>query len=367
MSGIPCRYYDGRTSQRRDAALTLLPGGGLVVAHSDADERLVYRSVRLPDRIADTPRFVHLPDGGLCEVLDNDALDAAQARARSGNETRAVRFGRLRHRLDSTWRGAAAALAVTAAILYSFTEWGAAALATVAVSATPPEVEAVIGENALSLLEQIRVLNPSGLPPDRRNELLAGFEAMRAEAGVEDADLRFHAVGVPNAFALPGGAIVLTDELVALAENDEEIVAVLAHELGHVAGRHAMRRLAQTSSMLVLWTAFTGDVSVAALSFLGPDRLLAQRYSRSFERDADRFAFDYLLDAGISPTRLGDILERLGGAGWEEGAGAGGNEDAGAGGSNLLDWLSSHPGAAERARNAAEAAERARDGAEAGE
>ena len=373
MSGIPCRYYDGRTSQRRDAALTLLPGDGLVVAHSDADERLVYRTVRLPDRIADTPRFVHLPDGGLCEVLDNDALDAAQARAWSGNETRAARFGRLRHRLDSTWRGAAAALAVTAAILYSFTEWGAAAVATVAVSATPPEVEAVIGENALSLLEQIRILEPSRLPPDRRNELLAAFEAMRAEAGVEDADLRFHAVGVPNAFALPGGAIVLTDELVALAENDEEIVAVLAHELGHVAGRHAMRRLAQTSSMLVLWTAFTGDVSVAALSFLGPDRLLAQRYSRSFERDADRFAFDYLLGAGISPTRLGDILERLGGAGGsegagrEDGAGAGGNEDAGAGGSNLLDWLSSHPGAAERARNAAEAAERARDGAEAGE
>ncbi len=346
MNGVPCHYHDGRTSRRRDAVLLLDARGGLIVLCEDPEERIACEDVRIPARVADTPRCIHLPDGGVCEVRNNDALDAEQARVRRDPEPRGERFGRLRHRLDSTWRGAAAALAVTAAILYAFTEWGAPAVAAVAVAATPPEVEAVIGNNILGLLDQLDLLEPSGLEPNRRNELLAVFEEMSREVGIENTDLRFHSVGIPNAFALPGGTVIVTDTLVELAEDDEEIIAVLAHELGHVAGRHAMRQLAQTSSMLVLWTAFTGDVSVAALSFLGPDRLLAQRYSRAFERDADRFAFDYLLGAGIPPERLSDIVGRLGG-------------DSG----DLPDWLSSHPGAAERAQNAEEAAQRARDGA----
>ena len=354
MNGIPCRYYDGRTSRRRDAVLALTTRGGLVIACEGTEDRIAYENVRIPDRVADTPRYIHLPDGGVCEVQDNDALDAAHVRTLRDSEPLVDRFGRLRHRLDSTWRGAAAALAVTAAILYSFTEWGAPAVATAAVAATPPAVEAVIGDNFLTLLEQVRILEPSELGPNRRNELLAAFEEICTETGVENADLRFHSVGAPNAFALPGGTVIVTDALVELAENDEEIIAVLAHELGHVSGRHVMRRLAQTSSMLVLWTAFTGDVSVATLSFLGPDRLVAQRYSRAFERDADRFAFDYLLSTGIPPTRLSDLVGRLSGAGRDAGASATGSP---------LNWLSSHPGAGERAANAAEAAERANEDA----
>ena len=352
MTGVPCHYYDGRTSRHQEAALAITSQGGLVIACEDAERRCAYEAVRIPGRIADTPRYIRLPDGGVCEVRDNDALDAAQANARRAAEPRAERFGRLLHRLDSTWRGAAAALAVTTAILYSFTKCGAPAVATVVVVATPPEMEAVIGDNFLTLLRQIRVLKPSELGPDRRNELLATFEEMRRHGGVETADLQFYSLGGPNAFALPGGTVVIADELVELAENDEEIVAVLAHELGHVSGRHVMRRLAQTSSMVVLWTAFTGDAAAAALSILGPDHLLAMSYSRSFERDADQFAAEYLLQAGIPPTRLGDILQRL---------------EAAYAGSSIPNWLASHPGTEERARNAEEAARRARDGEEGSE
>ena len=174
---------------------------------------------------------------------------------------------------------------------------------------------------------------------------------MKEDAGVADTELRFYSgrrLGA-NAFAVPGGTVIITDELIELAEHDEEIIAVLAHEVGHVAGRHVMQRLAQTSSMLVVWTAFTGDVSVAALSILGPDQLVAMSYSRNFERDADRFAFDYLERAGIPPTRLGDILRRL-----ERMSGTAG----------MPVWSSSHPGAEERSRNAEEAEAQARDSVE---
>ncbi len=356
MSAVACHYYDGRTSERRDASLAITIDGNVVVAVDGFEERRLHSlsEVRIPSRIADTPRHIRLPDGAVCEVRDNDALDAMQARAEQGPQPLGRRFERLLHRLDSNWRGAATALAVTAAILFSFTEWGAPVVAGVVVAATPPEVEAVIGENLMTLLLQFDALAPSKLGRNRKNDILLAFYAMRDDAGLEAVQLEFFsAPGLgPNAFALPGGTVVITDQLVELAENDEEVVAVLAHEVGHVAGRHVMRRIAQTSSMLVLWTAFTGDTSVAALSILAPERLLAQRYSRAFERDADQFAFDYLLGNGIPPTRLGDILRRL---------------EAAHAGSGIPNWLASHPGTEERARNAEEAAKRARDGAEARE
>ena len=356
MSAVACHYYDGRTSTRRDAELTITAEGDLIVAIDGIDSRRLHSltDFRIPNRIANTPRHIRLPDDASCEVRDNDTLDAMQARAEHGPQPLGRRFERFLHRLDSTWRGAAAALAVTAGILLSFTEWGAPAVATVVVAATPPEVEAVIGENLMTLLLQFDALEPTELDQKQQNDILSAFYKMKEDTGVEATHLGFFAAPRfgPNAFALPGGTVVLTDELAELAENDEEIVAVLAHEVGHVAGRHVMRRLAQTSSMLVLWTAFTGDASVAALSILAPERLLAQRYSRTFERDADQFAFDYLLGAGIAPTRLGDILQRL---------------EAAHARSGTPNWMASHPGTEDRARNAEEAAERALAGGQARE
>ncbi len=351
MSAARCRFYDGKTSERRDASIAIATDGNVVVALDGIEARRVYSlpEVRIPSRIADTPRHVLLPDGAVCEVRDNDALDAMRAHAEERPPPAGRRFERLLHQLDSSWRGTAAALVVTAAILYSFTRWGAPLVAGIVVAATPPQVEAVIGNNVLTLMNQLDFIEPSRLDSNRRNELLAAFTEMTEDAGVADTDLLFYSgrrLGA-NAFALPGGTVVITDELIELAEHDEEILAVLAHEVGHVAGRHVMRRLAQTSSMLVVWTAFTGDVSVAALSILGPDQLLAMSYSRDFERDADRFAFDYLDRAGIAPTRLSDILERLEGSSATPG---------------MPTWSSSHPGAEERARNAAEAEAGARDG-----
>ncbi len=347
-----CRFRDGMTSTPRDAELTITRHRDVILAIDGVDARrsCLLADVRIPGRIADTPRHVYLPDGASCEIRDNDALDAALLGTERGEPSFGRRFERLRHRLESTWIGAAVALAVTASVLLGFTEWGAPAVARVVVALTPPAVESVIGENLIALLLQFDVLAPTELDVDRQDEILMAFLEMKNDTGVTASQLGFFSADGfgPNAFALPGGTVVLTDQLVELAQNDEEIVAVLAHELGHVAGRHVMRSLAQTSSMIVLWTVFTGDTTAAGLSILGPEQLLALRYSRDFEREADRFAFDYLLQNGIPPSRLSDLLLRIEG------------EHLGA---DLPNWLASHPGTRERARNADEAAGRTRSSA----
>ncbi|MEZ5289434.1 MAG: M48 family metallopeptidase, partial [Vicinamibacterales bacterium] len=140
----------------------------------------------------------------------------------------------------------------------------------------------------------------------------------------------------PNALALPGGAIVLLDELVTLSANDDEIVAVLAHEVGHVVERHTMRQLLQTSAAGVLLAALVGDVvSVTSYAAALPTFLLNASYSRAFEREADQFAVRALDRMGIDRRRFLEALERL---------------EAQAGSGAVPGWLSTHPGAEERAR-----------------
>lgn len=115
-----------------------------------------------------------------------------------------------------------------------------------------------------------------------------------------------------NALALPSGVIIVTDELVALARHDEELTAVLAHEVGHVTNRHSMRLLLQSSATALLIATLTGDItSLTALAASIPTVLVQTGYSRQFEREADDYAYDYLAAAGIPPRRFGDSLTRL--------------------------------------------------------
>jgi predicted Zn-dependent protease len=146
----------------------------------------------------------------------------------------------------------------------------------------------------------------------------------------------------PNAFALPSGIIVMTDELVGLSEHDEELVAVLAHEIGHVRGRHALRQLLQTAGVSAITFAIVGDVSsISAIAGAVP-AVIEAKHSRDFEREADAFARQWMQTNGVPRHRFDDILCRME-------ADAGGAPTRG-----MAQYLASHPATDERARCADE-------------
>lgn len=126
-----------------------------------------------------------------------------------------------------------------------------------------------LGRGALQGLDYA-VFEPSRLGPDVQRRLRATFAELVAAAEPETAvrlEFRSGRAMGPNALALPSGIIVVTDELVALAASDQEILAVLAHELGHIEARHAVRSALQNSITPVLVATVTGDLtSVTALS-----------------------------------------------------------------------------------------------------
>lgn len=113
----------------------------------------------------------------------------------------------------------------------------------------------------------------------------------------------------PNALALPNGVIIMTDELVALAQDDHAVLGVLGHELGHVRHRHSTRRLLQAMGVGVVVNFLIGDVSSVLAGV--PSFLLDQKYSRDFERESDQYAIDMMRTNRLPLSPMADLFANM--------------------------------------------------------
>ncbi|MXO85104.1 M48 family metalloprotease [Altererythrobacter aurantiacus] len=166
---------------------------------------------------------------------------------------------------------------------------------------------------------------------------------------------------VNNAFAIPGGYVYTTRQLVSLMNNEAELAAVLGHEVGHVAARHAQRRQAnaQRNSILGAGAAILSGILLGnnplgqqlGQAALQTSQLLTLRFSRSQELEADALGIRYLDTAGYDPRAMSTVLRSL----------ALQNQlDAqlqGRGDAKLPEWASTHPDPASRVQTALERAQ----------
>jgi len=336
MTKVAAVFFDGRSSQPRAVTLRFTPDGWLHVEAEGLQLSFNRNQVRIDARLGRTRRFIHLPGEAHCETPDNDGVDQGLAAWKQGGA------GRWLHRIETSWRLVVLSCVVLVATGYLTVRYGLPAAAKRAAHALPEGVTDKLGADTLATLDKV-IFQPSKLPPERQAEIREKFaEFLRT---VEDGyayRLEFRDSGRmgPNAFALPSGELVMTDALVKLAADDREIIAVLAHEVGHVRHRHILRAILQNSAVVVLFTLVTGDLSSAtAFGAALPTFLLQSKFSREFENEADAFAVVYLRKAGLEPRHLADILDRL--------SEAHHHTDRK---SDILDYLSSHPPTPERRR-----------------
>ncbi|XZG70420.1 M48 family metallopeptidase [Chitinibacteraceae bacterium HSL-7] len=317
------RYYDGQSSVAREVTLATVDGF-LHIATAEQTWTIALAQCELEPQLGSQPRRIRLPDGGELECADSDGVDGLFGRRSSWQ-----------YRLERRWRYTAYALVGVVAAAVLFYWYGLPLAVRGAVWATPPQLERMIGDVAFGTLDDLGLkMASSKLDAARQRAIRQRFTALSTHgehyrlAIVDAADIG------ANAFALPGGQIVLTDQL-ARVLNDDQVFAVLAHEAGHVERQHGLRMVYQSTGLIVLSSVLLGDVSSAAANVAGMGALLLQLgYSRDFEREADDFAAAELKQHGLSPALLGQALNAL--------------ERSHAGSAKVPALLASHPDTAER-------------------
>lgn len=181
----------------------------------------------------------------------------------------------------------------------------------------PPEGERALGD---ATFERIRMALSSDttLPVGICSEPdgLAALAAMEARLNASE-DLPYPVTvavldhDLVNAFALPGGRVIVFRGLIDEAENPDEIAAILAHEIGHIVNRDPTRdALRLAGSMGVLGLLF-GDFAGGTVVLFMANQLINMTYSRAAETGADDYAHAKLSDAGLPPAALGTYFERL--------------------------------------------------------
>ncbi|WP_298432862.1 M48 family metallopeptidase [Geobacter sp.] len=332
-------YYDGKSSTQRRVTLAL-SGERLLVTGEGVERSDILGVLAVSPRLGTVRRSVRFPDGALCELSDDQFLDELLRRQGRGRIAAGL------HRWERSIPRALAALALTVALVWCFVTFAIPALARRVAFAVPAATERSLGRESLGMLDRV-VFSPTKLPAARRQELAALFSRMTRDlpwAGGYRLEFRSSPQLGANALALPSGIIVVTDRLVEIAGSDDELAAVLAHEMGHVRHRHALRHLLQNSATGLVMAALTGDItSVTSLSAGLPTALVDAKFSRDFETEADDAAVAYLKSRGIPLRRFADILSRLQAEhDRREGNGGGGEKGS------LSDYFSTHPVTRER-------------------
>ncbi len=325
------RLYDGETAVAKPATVSIVDhrlciaetGGALPVA-----------DLGIGDWFRGAPRCIALPDGARLHVEDE-----------SGSFDTALRGAGyapgIASRLFGNWRSAVACAAMLALLVVWIDQQGAGLLARLALPLVPRAVDMQLGQTALAVMDRQWLL-PTQLPASRRDALNARFARLMERHPEITWALAYRSTrsGEPNAFALPGGQIVLLDGLVNRM-TDEEVLAVVAHELGHVVHRHVMNRLVRQAGIYQVAGVMVGDFSTALAATL--TGLQGLRFSRDFERDADVFSLQVLREEGLSPRVMADALREL-------------QRAVESRSSAFPEFLSTHPATAERIRVAERAA-----------
>jgi Zn-dependent protease with chaperone function len=364
-------YYDGQHPKARPAHLALAGIGSEQVLHlrltaAFGEEAHHHQGsyplaeVDLGEPTAQATRLIRFAQGGHFQAHDGQQLnDYLAAHAHAGGWV---------SRITLNWNWVAGACAGTAALVAAFYVWGIPAAAKVVAPLVPDGIRQTIGEQAFEQLDKLH-FKPSTIPQAEQaviRQRWAAFLARQPQgAHIPAHTLHFRSmvmtldrpdaqgnmspttVQVPNAMALPNGAIVLTDGLLTLlADQPDAVMGVLAHELGHLEHQHSMRMLVEVSALSGLSAIVLGDATGLITQI--PLLMGALSYSREHETEADDQAIAMMRAGGIAPAQLAVFFERARAFMAAQTSPKNKPEPASPLNLGTPDWLSSHPSDAAR-------------------
>ncbi len=327
--------YDGQSSRRSSIDLIVDCQGKVSCGDNDW-VNLQFADIEVSSRVGNSARYLTLGDGYRFETMDNDTVDALCDRWHPANHG-------LADRLERNMKLVALAILVISIGSVAFVRFGIPALSKPIAALVPESFDQHLGQQTLESMDGV-FFQSSKVEDSRQQTLRQRFQTLVPNATASERQFRLlfrSARGMPNALALPDGTVILTDELVELADNDEQLVSILLHEIAHVDQRHSIQMLVRQTSLSVLILLITGDVSTASSTVLLLPAWIAQAsYSQGLETAADTYALEQMKALGMDTNAFADIMEKLGAVGEK----ADDNNQE----SSILDYLSSHPATQQR-------------------
>jgi Zn-dependent protease with chaperone function len=179
------------------------------------------------------------------------------------------------------------------------------------VSRIPPKFEQDVGDKFFAELQQEETFIQD---TNLQSKIDLAVTPLLASLPTNQIQFRFHIMELPmaNAFALPGGHVVVTTGLLKLVDRPEELAGAVAHEIAHVTQKHMFRKVISDMGPALLFQLFMGGQGgLVGVLGAGSQLLMTQGFSQEYELEADAVGWPHLINAHIDPRGLTDMLRKL--------------------------------------------------------
>lgn len=331
-------YLDGKTSKRHNARLEVINDHKLTHIHLTEQQQSLsfeFNQCSIESRLGNTPREIAFTDAQLFITDNNDDIDTFSHWQSIENKSNKSFL----YRLENNVPLISVFTIATIILLYSAIVYGIPSAAKV-IAHNAPDFTSDKFFSSLDVLDKT-VFEPSELSANKQQEIRALAAPYLAQHPELEAQLEFRSGMQANALALPNGVIVFTDDFVELAQSNDQLVAVLFHELGHLKHKHMTQRILQDAMITLMVVFITGDVETFDLITGLPTLILDMAHSRGFELEADNYALQQLKQHDIPLQSFVSIMQNLENYYHEI------DDDTG---SKLTDFLSTHPTTEQRVK-----------------
>ncbi len=303
------KYYDGQTS-KINQVLVRYDNQNISIFGKNLRQDIIVplSDCKLTPALGRTNRSLLLPSGAKCETDNLTAIYQLEDQ-KGGNSAY-----KIIHTFEQKWKLAIGCMAGLILTIFLFATYGIPTIAEIVSLKIPINVMNKLSDDALILLDK-QILEPTKVDIRKREKLKADIRVLQNEINSgREYNLKFRGgknVGA-NAFALPSGTIIITDELLDMIEEENELTGIILHEIGHIENRHGIRSVLQNTGVFFLISALAGDmVSITSVAGSFPTLLVESGYSRKFEKEADEFSAKYFISKRWSTKPFQNILKRI--------------------------------------------------------
>ena len=310
---IQVAAYDGKTARKHHATLSRKTGC-LVLNFDHSMHSYDVMRITTSDYIENAPRWIYFNDGWACELSGSDFNTLVPDPEKN-----------LRAQLLQFWHEnklfLVPVLVLNAVMIWLILQFSIPHLVDNAIQYLSSINTESYDRHTLQSLDR-RQLSKSKILMAEQHRLQALFQRLLKKNRRKHKDKadKFHyrlvfrdspALGA-NALGLPSGTIIVTDQLVKLSRSDKQLMAIVAHEVGHVRHRHILKsRLSASASTLIYGHLLHDSRVLSRIALTAPGKLLTQQYSKAEELEADAFAIKFLKANKIQPRELQFALHTL--------------------------------------------------------